>query len=88
VARASQAATKCANAGISSRKSAIGSGAALVHREGESFWSEVIELPGCFASARTLPELREPLADVVGLYLWDMPAQISDTPLSVGETHA
>jgi predicted RNase H-like HicB family nuclease len=58
----------------------------VVHREGENFWSEVNELPGCFASARTLTELHEALADVVGLYLWDMPAQISDTPLSVGET--
>jgi predicted RNase H-like HicB family nuclease len=58
----------------------------VVHREGESFWSEVNELPGCFASARTLTELHEALADVVGLYLWDMPAQIPDAPLSVGET--
>jgi predicted RNase H-like HicB family nuclease len=58
----------------------------LVHREGDSFWSEVNELPGCFASARTLSELHEALADVVGLYLWDMPAQILDEPLAVGET--
>lgn len=58
----------------------------VVHREGESFWSEVNELPGCFASARTLSELHDALADVVGLYLWDMPAQITDEPLTVGET--
>lgn len=57
----------------------------VVHRERESFWSEVNELPGCFASARTLTELHEALADVLGLYLWDMPAQIPGAPLSVGE---
>jgi predicted RNase H-like HicB family nuclease len=58
----------------------------VVHREGKSFWSEVNELPGCFATARTLSELHEALADAVGLYLWDMPARIGDDPLAVGET--
>jgi predicted RNase H-like HicB family nuclease len=58
----------------------------VVHHEGKRFWSEVNELPGCFATAGTLSELHETLADAVGLYLWDMPAQIPDEPLVVGET--
>jgi predicted RNase H-like HicB family nuclease len=58
----------------------------VVHHEGERFWSEIDELPGCFATAGTLSELHEALADAVGLYLWDMPAQIPDAPLVVGET--
>jgi predicted RNase H-like HicB family nuclease len=56
----------------------------VVHEEDGSFWSEVDELPGCFAAAGTLSELREALADVVGLYLWDMPAEISVDGLGVG----
>lgn len=58
----------------------------VVHHEGRRFWSEINELPGCFAAAGTLSELHEALADAVGLYLWDMPAQIPDEPLVVGET--
>jgi predicted RNase H-like HicB family nuclease len=58
----------------------------VVHQEGKRFWSEVNELPGCFASAGTLSELHEALADAVGLYLWDMPARIPDATLGVGET--
>jgi predicted RNase H-like HicB family nuclease len=58
----------------------------VVHEEDGSFWSEVHELPGCFAAAGTLSELHEALADVVGLYLWDMPAEFSAARLGVGES--
>jgi predicted RNase H-like HicB family nuclease len=58
----------------------------VVHHEGRNFWSEINELPGCFATAGTLSELHDALADAVGLYLWDMPARIPDAPLAVGET--
>jgi predicted RNase H-like HicB family nuclease len=46
----------------------------VVHHEGEGFWSEVSELPGCFATGRTLDELTEAVGEAVGLYLWDDPA--------------
>jgi predicted RNase H-like HicB family nuclease len=57
-----------------------------VHEEDGGFWSEITELPGCFASGGTLGELHEALADVVGLYLWDLPAEISVDRLGVGES--
>ncbi len=43
----------------------------VVHREREGFWSEVSELPGCFATGRTLDELTEAVGEAVGMYLWD-----------------
>ena len=36
-----------------------------VHAERGSLWSEVSELPGCFASGRTVDELRDALAEAV-----------------------
>ncbi len=58
----------------------------IVHRERGSFWSEVSELPGCFASGGTLDELHEALAESIGLYLWDVPAvRLSPGTLTVGE---
>ena len=47
-----------------------------VHQERGSFWSEIAELPGCFASGRTLEELTEATAEAAGLYLWDLPAEL------------
>ncbi len=58
----------------------------IVHQERGSFWAEVSELPGCFASGRTLDELVEALAEAVGLYLWDLPAELHGAPTGVGET--
>jgi predicted RNase H-like HicB family nuclease len=40
-----------------------------VHREDGTFWAEVLELPGCFASGDTKEELEEALAEAVSLYL-------------------
>ena len=34
-----------------------------------TFWAEVEQLPGCFASGRSVPELLEALTEAVGLYL-------------------
>jgi len=56
------------------------------HAEGEGYWSRVRELPGCFASGRTLSELREAVAEAVGIYLWDVPAELAGGELSVGES--
>ncbi len=58
----------------------------IVHQERKGFWSEIAELPGCFASGRTLGELREAVGEAVGLYLWDRPAEPPDAPLVVGES--
>lgn len=58
----------------------------VVHQEGGSFWSEVSELPGCFASGRTLDQLGEALAEAVGLYLWDLPGELHDPPTATGES--
>jgi predicted RNase H-like HicB family nuclease len=56
----------------------------VVRQESEGFWSEVEELPGCFASGRTLDELAEALGEAVGLYLGDEPAVLGGQPLRVG----
>ncbi len=56
----------------------------LIHRDGAEYWSEIAELPGCFASGRTLSELHEALAEAVGLYLWDEPAELAPAELTVG----
>ncbi len=48
----------------------------LVHEEDGSYWAEVAELPGCFASGRDLDELREAVVEAITLYLAtdDVPA--------------
>jgi predicted RNase H-like HicB family nuclease len=40
-----------------------------VHREDGSYWAEVRELPGCFASGDTVTELVESVEEAVALYL-------------------
>ena len=41
-----------------------------IHREpGELLWAEIAELPGVFASGADLDELREALAEAIGMYL-------------------
>jgi predicted RNase H-like HicB family nuclease len=39
-----------------------------VHQEEGSYWAEVLELPGCFASGETLDELREALGEAIRLH--------------------
>lgn len=56
-----------------------------IHAEGDGYWSEIRALPGCFASARTLEELREALGEAVGLYLWDRPVSLRGQVVRVGE---
>jgi predicted RNase H-like HicB family nuclease len=57
-----------------------------VEQEPGGYWSQVGELPGCFAAARTLSELHEALGEAVGLYLWDVPACLEEPALAVGES--
>lgn len=41
-----------------------------VHQESDgSYWAEVLNLPGCFASGHTLDELREGLAEAISLHI-------------------
>ena len=40
-----------------------------VHREDGSYWAEVRELSGCFASGDTVAELIESVEEAVALYL-------------------
>ena len=56
----------------------------FIRDEGTGYWGEVSELPGCFASGRTLTELREALGEAIGLYLWDRPAQLAERALRIG----
>lgn len=44
---------------------------ARIHIEEGSYWADVPELPGCFASGDTLDELFESLREGVELYLAD-----------------
>jgi predicted RNase H-like HicB family nuclease len=47
---------------------------ARIHHEDSSYWAEVPELPGVFASGDTLDELLEGLKEAVALYLGDADA--------------
>ena len=51
---------------------------ANIHSEEGSYWADVQELPGCFASGHTLDELRESLREAVFLYLRDESARTVD----------
>ncbi|MDQ6745177.1 MAG: type II toxin-antitoxin system HicB family antitoxin [Actinomycetota bacterium] len=60
----------------------------FVHPERPGFWSEVQELPGCFASGRTLSELQEALEESISLYLGEGPLQMLHEPLQLGAQRA
>jgi predicted RNase H-like HicB family nuclease len=57
----------------------------VVREEGSGYWSQVREVPGCFASGGTLDELREALGEAIGLCLFDRPVSLGQQSLSVGE---
>lgn len=40
---------------------------ANIHEEDGSYWAEVQELPGCFASGRDLNELAEALKEAISM---------------------
>jgi predicted RNase H-like HicB family nuclease len=58
----------------------------FIREDGPGYWSEVSELPGCFASGRTLTELREALGEAIGLYVWDEPIELAVPQLRLGAT--
>lgn len=61
-----------------------------VHHEDGSYWAEVVDLPGCFASGETLDELWEALTEAVGMYLSTpesgVQVQIADHEVDAGST--
>jgi predicted RNase H-like HicB family nuclease len=44
---------------------------ATIHHEDGSYWAEIAELPGVFASGDTVDDLLEGLKEAVWLYLGD-----------------
>lgn len=59
---------------------------ARIHHNDRTYWAQVRELPGTFASGDTLDELLEGLQEAVALYLGDRehaPAEISELKLAV-----
>lgn len=46
---------------------------AQIHHEDGMYWAEVEQLPGCFASAESVPELIEALEEAVSMYLAPAP---------------
>jgi predicted RNase H-like HicB family nuclease len=65
---------------------------ACIHIENDSYWADVPQLPGCFASGDSLDELFESLQEGIALYLADdgersgplqvATATLTDRPLS------
>ncbi len=45
----------------------------IVHHDSdtESFWAEVVQLPGCFAAGHSRAELEDSLKEAIALYLQD-----------------
>lgn len=44
-----------------------------IHYEDGTYWAQVRELPGCFASGESIPELIEAIEESVSLYLASAP---------------
>jgi len=42
-----------------------------IHQEDGTYWADVESLPGCFASGRTLDELKEAVVEAITMYLSD-----------------
>jgi predicted RNase H-like HicB family nuclease len=57
----------------------------VIREEGPGYWSQISELPGCFASGRSLDELRSALGEAIGLYLFEQPISLGDEALHVGD---
>ena len=55
-----------------------------VHQEDGSYWAEVVELPGCFASGETLDELRTALDEAIRLHR-DQPLDATAPLLRIDE---
>lgn len=54
-----------------------------VHHEDGSYWADVPDLPGCFASGDTLDDLLSSLREGIDLYLDDGDRGIPPPPLQI-----
>jgi predicted RNase H-like HicB family nuclease len=52
-----------------------------LHTEADHVWAEVEELPGCFASGRDIAELREALAEAIGMVLGEVVESVELEPM-------
>ena len=52
-----------------------------IHKEGTGFWTECIELKGCYTQGTTIKELEENIEDALHTY-FDDPVSISFPKLS------
>jgi predicted RNase H-like HicB family nuclease len=57
----------------------------IVHAEDGSFWAEVQELPGCFATGDTEEELEANLIEAMVLYLSSDNVKVQITPVSMDQ---
>jgi predicted RNase H-like HicB family nuclease len=48
---------------------------AIIHEEDDSYWAEVEDLPGCFASGQDLDELKDALIEAIGMCLTEEDAR-------------
>ncbi len=61
---------------------------AVHHEDDGTYWAQVRELPGCFATGDDLDELRDGLQEAISIYLADDPSHgelSSFKPMEVGE---
>lgn len=62
---------------------------AIIHEEDGSYWAEVQELPGCFASGKDLNELQEAIIEAIGMCLpasklGDRAQSVEPQPMRIG----
>ena len=58
---------------------------AVIHEEDGSYWAEVRELPGCFASGHDLEEVKEGLIEAITLVLGEQHATSEPVAVRVDE---
>lgn len=58
---------------------------ARIHREEGSYWAEVVDLPGCFASGDTFDELVEALREAITLSVEDDVSSAMTAEIEVAE---
>lgn len=49
----------------------------VVHKEDDGYWAECTEIPGCFAQAKTIEELKKLMRDSIYLYFNDNATDIA-----------
>ena len=56
-----------------------------MHHEEDSYWAEVVDLPGCLASGDTIDELLEALTEAIALCVEDDVSSTSAAKIEVAE---